>query len=413
MRILQANKFYRIVGGSERYYFDLTNLLNTRGHQVIPFSMNDVHNRETPYKEYFVSSLDYGRISFPDLIKKGPKIVGKMVYSLESKRKIAKLIERIKPDIAHIHMIDHQISPSILDELKKRGIPMIQTLHQYKLICPNYRLYIDRKREVCERCKKRKYYNAIFQRCLKNSLAGSFLASFAMYVHKIFKLYEKNIHTFLVPSLFARDKMVEFGIDRKKLVFLPYMVDTENLVPNYSPSNYILYFGRLAMEKGLFTLLEAMRNFPELPLYIAGRGELESELGAYIERHGMDNVKLVGHRSGRDLRSLIRGAQFVVVPSEWYETFGLTIVESYACGKPVIGADIGGITELIDREKGLLFSPANAEDLAEKIEFFISHPSLLPDLGRNARRFVEQNFSPDWHYTKIMSLYQKVLSSKG
>lgn len=150
MRVLNVNKFYRLVGGSERYYFDLANLLTSRGHQVIPFSMLYSHNRETPYNKYFVSYLDYNQISLRNILRLGPKIVGKMVYSLESKRQIEKLIKDTKPDIAHIHMIDHQISPSILDSLKKLGIPMVQTLHEYKLICPNYRLYIERKRDLRE-----------------------------------------------------------------------------------------------------------------------------------------------------------------------------------------------------------------------------------------------------------------------
>ncbi len=410
MKILNANKFYWFVGGSERYFFDLSNLLNSRGHEVIPFSMQDSRIRETPYSDYFVSNLDYGQISLLNLLRMGPKIVGKMVYSFESRKKIGELIKATKPDIAHIHMIDHQISPSILDVLKREGIPMIQTLHQYKLICPNYKLYIGRKREICERCKGGRYYNTVVHRCLKNSILGSSLASFAMYVHKIFKLYEKNIDTFIVPSRFAKDKMVEFGIDPKKLIFLPYMVDTKYFSPNYSHSGYILYFGRLAEEKGIFTLLQAMKNFPDVPLYIAGGGKLESALKKFVEQQGMDNVKFIGYKTGKNLTSLIRAAQFVVVPSEWYETFGLTIVESFACGKPVIGSDIGGITELISQETGLLFQPGNPEDLAEKIKYFLSHPSFLNEIGKNARRFIEKCFSPDKHFEKIMDLYKRVLA---
>jgi glycosyltransferase involved in cell wall biosynthesis len=408
MRVLNVNKFYRLVGGSERYYFDLANLLTSRGHQVIPFSMLYSHNRETPYNKYFVSYLDYNQISLRNILRLGPKIVGKMVYSLESKRQIEKLIKDTKPDIAHIHMIDHQISPSILDSLKKLGIPMVQTLHEYKLICPNYRLYIERKKEICERCKGGRYYNTVVHRCLKDSMLGSFLASFAMYVHKMLKVYEKNIDTFIVPSRFARDKMLEFGVDPKKLVFLPYMVDTESFSPNYSHSNYFLYFGRLSKEKGLFTLLHAMKNFRNSLLYVVGSGELEDELRAFLEQNGMDNVKLMGYKTSEELRSLIREARFVVVPSEWYETFGLTIVESFACGKPVIGADIGGITELINPETGLLFQPGNSEDLTEKIEYFLSHPSLLKEMGLKARQFVHTNLSPTKHYEKIMSLYRKL-----
>lgn len=410
MKILNVNKFYRLVGGSDRYYFDLSQLLESQGHQVIPFSMHDNRNRSTPYEDYFVSTLDYSQISLSQLIRNGPRIIGKTVYSFESKRKIESLIQVTMPDIAHIHMIDHQISPSIINGLKKYGIPMIQTLHEYKLICPNYRLYIQKRLELCERCKGGKYYNTVVHRCLRNSTLGSFLACVAMYIHKQLKIYERNINTFIVPSRFAKEKMIEFGIDADKLVFLPNMVDTKKFRPNYGHSNYILYYGRLAREKGIHTLIDAFRKIPKSQLYIVGTGELEEELKRLVEEEGMDNVKMLGYKTGEALQSLIREAQFVVIPSEWYEMFGLTIVESFACGKPVIGTNIGGIPELINEETGLLFQPGNVEELAEKIVYFLSHPSVVEDFGRNARKFVEDNFSPPIHLEKIMSLYNKFLN---
>jgi glycosyltransferase involved in cell wall biosynthesis len=399
-----------MVGGSERYYFDLTNLLESHGHTVIPFSMQDSRNRETPYSDFFVSHVDYSKNSIGYILKNAPKIFGKTVYSLESKHKMQDLIRRDKPDIAHIHMIDHQISPSILDVLRKNGIPMIQTLHEYKLICPNYRLYIEKSNEVCERCKGGKYYNTVIHKCLKNSLSGSLLASFAMYVHKLLKIYENNIDTFIVPSRFSMKKMKEFGIDANKLKFLPNMVDINAFTPNYDHSDYILYFGRLAREKGLVTLLEAMKKFPRTRLLIAGTGEMETEIEMAIEKQRMTNVQLLGYITGSKLISLIEGAQFVVVPSEWYETFGLIIVESYACGKPVIGADIGGISELINQDTGLLFRPGNSEELTEKLNHYITHPDLVKEHGRNARKFVEENFAPSLHYERIFSLYQKLMA---
>ena len=409
MKILNVNKFYRIVGGSERYYFDLTNLLESHGHTVIPFSMEDSRNRETPYQDYFVSHIEYEPASFLYYLRNAPKIVGKTVYSLESRRKIGNLIQMEKPDIAHIHMIDHQISPSILGVLKKLGIPIVQTLHEYKLICPNYRLYIGRKKEICERCKGGKYYNTFIHRCLKNSLLGSLLGSFAMYLHKSLKIYEKNINTFIVPSQFAMDKMLDFGIDPAKLVYLPYLVDIDRFTPKYDHSNYVLYFGRLAREKGIFTLLEAIKNFPATRLFIAGAGHLERELHRLVDEKKMKNVKMLGPKSGDRLISLIQNARFVVVPSEWYETFGLTVVESFACGKPVIGADIGGISELISPETGLLFQPGNAEELAEKLNHYLTHAALLKKHGQNARNYVKDHFAPDGHYNKIISLYKKLI----
>ena len=393
------------MGGSERYYFDLTRLLASRGHRVIPFSMLDSQNQDTPYSDYFVSHIDYKNSSFRYLLRNSAKIVGKTLYSFESKHKIEKLIQSTRPEIAHIHMISHHISPSILYILKKYGIPMVQTLHEYKLICPNYKLYIERKGETCERCRGKKFYNAFFHRCLRDSLSGSFLACFAMFIHEFFKMYKNNIDAFIVPSQFSKRKMIEFGVDNKKLVFLPYMIDTENFKPNYSHSNYILYFGRLAKEKGVLTLVKAMSNFRDTQLYVVGTGELEEELNKFVEKKGMENVKFMGHKTGEALKSLIRKAQFVVVPSEWYEVFGLTVAEGFACGKPVIGSDAGGIAELITEETGLLFQPGNSDDLSDKIEYFLTHPSLLKGLGMQARKFVEENFAPSDHYEKIMSIY--------
>ncbi len=217
MKILFVNKFYYLKGGAERYYFDLKNLFEREGHKVIPFSMEDKKNFKSDYSKYFVSNVELEK---PGFSLKDLKTAGRIIYSFEAKKKIEELIKKEKPEIAHINNIYHQISPSILTVLKKYKIPMVQTLHDYKLICPIYILYS--KGGICERCKKYRYYHCTFRKCTKNSRGASLINTKEMYWHKFLKIYENNIDLFISPSNFLRNKILEWGmIKPKKIIVLP------------------------------------------------------------------------------------------------------------------------------------------------------------------------------------------------
>ena len=195
---------------------------------------------------------------------------------------------------------------------------------------------------------------------------------------------------------------------------MPVFVDTGKYLPPYNDSGYIVYFGRLAEGKGLMTLLQAMRKTRGATLCIAGHGPLKTELQRFAEDHNLSNVKFLGFQNDRALKTILAGAAFTVFPSEAYESFGLTIVESFAMGKPVIGSGLGPVPEIInDGVDGLLFEPGNVEALAEKMQYLIDRPELCLDMGHNARRKAEAEYSPSDHYKKLKDLYSSVLFAYG
>lgn len=410
MRILMCNSFYYLRGGAERCFFDLTALLEANGHTVIPFSMAHPKNLPSPYEKHFLSYVDFAeQLQQEGGVKAKLRVAERVIYSREAKRKIAHLIAETKPDIAHIHGIAHETSPSILDAIKRSGMPIVQTLHDYKLVCPNT-TFVSHG-QVCEACDGWRYYNVARKRCKRGSLGASMLASIEAYSHKIMQIYEKNVDTFIAPSQFLRDKVKEHGV-RTEVLHLPNFVHVDSFTPCDEAENYFVYVGRLVDVKGIRTLVEAMRTVGGAKLYIAGGGELENELRAEIAANQLEHVKLLGHLDKEELIALVQKAKGTIIPSEWYENCPMSVLESFACGTPVIGAQIGGIPELVQQEQtGLLFEPGNVAQLAQAMQYAIAHPTEMQEMGRQARRQVERHYSPTVHYEQTLQLYQSLLDS--
>ncbi|MFZ5516460.1 MAG: glycosyltransferase family 4 protein [Candidatus Zhuqueibacterota bacterium] len=410
MKILMVNKFYYIMGGSERYYFELTKILEAHGHEVIPFAMKDPKNFKTEYEEYFVDNIEFNLGSAWEKVKNSGRITARIIYSLQARKRIESLIEKTRPDIAHLHMIDHQISPSILHSLKKYNIPVILTAHQSKVICPNYRMFNWNTMQNCEKCLDGHYYHPIIEKCHKNSRMAGLLIAVETYLHKMMRIYEDNVDIFHVPSKFFQQKFTQAGIDPRKIEQLYYTIQIDQYKPHYENEDYYVYFGRLEEAKGLMTLLKAAEKVKKSQLYIIGKGDHRAELEQFVAAKNITNVKFLGARYGEELKDLISKSKFIVVPSECYDNSPLVVYEAYAMGKPVIGSIMGGIPELIDnRETGLLFQAGDSDELADRIDFLLSYPQLLNEYGRNARTKAEREFSPEVHYQKILTKYQRLL----
>ncbi len=404
-----CNSYYYLRGGSERCFFDLTALLEQNGHEVIPFSMLDERNQPTEYDRYFISHVD-----FPSQLGSGSSLrskigtVERVIYSREARQNIQQLLADTQPDIAHIHGIAQETSPSILPAIRKAGIPIVQTLHDYKLLCPNTNFVSHG--QVCEKCKVHRYQNVILNRCKRDSFAASFLAGLEMAVHKAGQIYERNVDVFITPSEFLRDKLVEYGI-RNRIEHLPNFIETERIQPDFEPDDYFVYYGRLTAVKGVQTLLRAMLEVPRSHLYIAGTGELEEELQDFVHNSGLDNVTFLGHLGAGELFPLVQKAAFSVVPSEWYENYSMSVIESLAAATPVIGARIGGIPEQVkDGWNGLLFEPGNAGQLAQKINDMLDQPQRAQEMGRNGRAQVEKINDPKHHYQATVEIYRSLLA---
>ncbi len=411
MKILMVDKYFFIKGGAERYFFELKRVLEAKDHQVIPFSMKHPNNFTTSYDRFFVDNIEYSNGSLWRSVLNAPRAFGRMVYSLHARDRIRRLIETEKPDIAHLHMIDHQLSPSILHVLKDFDIPVIQTVHQYKLVCPNYRLYNPRTNGICEKCLDGHFYHPVVERCHKGSTVASAMVAFETFLHRRFRIYENNIDIFHVPSHFMGEKLLAAGVRKEKVRHLFYTLKLDEYEPQFEFQDYIIYLGRLAPEKGILTLIKAMAKTQQTRLLIIGGGPERDRLERYVMEHAVDNVEFVGERGGEELRSLVRNCRFMVVPSEWYDNSPLVIYEAFAYGKPVIGAKMGGISELIDDgQNGFHFRAGEVDELADKIAFLDSHPELIGEFGRRARAKAETVFSPEHHYQQICRWYDELLT---
>ena len=252
MRILLINSHHKILGGSERYYLNLSNLLKSRGHKVAHFSMLDRGNFPTKWSKYFVSHINLTKNTPKDFIRK----IFRMPYSFEAKNKINILLDKFRPDIVHINNIYYYISPSILGEIKKRGIPIVQTVHDYQLISPNTILFYNGK--VCEVTKKDRYYKALENRWRKPYVA-TIMSVITIYIQYFFKFFEKNVDYFITPSIFMKNKLLEYGFKTKNIVHLPNFTNFSSFKSKFTKklitNRYVLFFGRLDEPKGVLFLL--------------------------------------------------------------------------------------------------------------------------------------------------------------
>ena len=407
MKILMVHKFYYIEGGAERYLFNLTELLERQGHQVIPFAMHHPKNVSTKYNQYFVDYFEPDKELATLGLLNGAKAAARVVFNKQAQKNIEQIIDDFSPDIAHVHGVYHHLSPSVLFSLKKKNIPVIFTLHEYKILCPSY-LFLDGQGKVCELCEGKKFWHATAKKCFRNSLAASGLVSVESYVHRILKTYHKNVDLYLSPSKFLQGKMIQYGYPKERVEWLPYSIPIDQYEPNYEYEDYFVYVGRLSHEKGVAELVHAMKKVPHIKLKVIGTGRLEDELKQYIQQNSLNNVELVGYKSGAELRDIVRKAMFVAVPSVVYDNSPLSIYEAFALGKPVVGATIGGIPELVDEGKdGFLFTSGDEESLVKSLNKMIECKNEFPIMGKNARKKAENLFGPKAHVERIEQIYKR------
>lgn len=403
MKIIFANNYFYIRGGSERVFYDEANMLTSYGHEVAFFARHFHKNLASEYSKYFPSELEYENVPLLKRISASFK----MVYSYECKDKFDSLLRIFNPDIIHAHNIYGRLTTSIIDAAKKRYIPVVMTLHDYKLICPSYLMLLDDR--ICELCKGKKFYYCVLKKCHKQSLVSSLIYTIESYYNNLLKKYDW-IRYFICPSKFILKKHEEAGMPEEKLIHIPNFINLENFKPNYNHEEYILFAGRLSKEKGMLTLLKAAKEINVL-VRIVGDGPLRDQLYNYVKENRINNVDFEGYKSGEEFKDLFRNALFLVFPSEWYENAPMTILEAFAYGKPVIGSNIGGIPEMIiENETGLLFNPGNYQELREKINFLLSHPSLIVQMGKNAREKVEKEYNAEIHYERLMGVYTNICS---
>lgn len=406
MKILVANKFFYPGSGPEMVLFQSMETLKKLGHETIPFSMKHPSNLPTPYSKYFVTEVNYHDQNGSFVRKL--KIATSLIYSWEAKKKMERLLEDSRPDVAHLHNIYHQLSPSILPVLKKRGIPTVMTLHDFKLVCPNYTFL--RSDSLCEICEGKYFYQAIKHRCIYNSLVFSALGALEMYLHRWWGVYTKSVDLFIALSKFAKNKMTKYGIPEEKIVVLPNCIDLSSNYPTGKTEDYILFVGRLSEKDGIITLVKAMERLPQIKLVIAGEGELKEKLLQIKRGKKLDNIHLAGFLKGDKLKKLVNEAKFTVFPAIWYHNCPVAILESLAFSKPVVASNLGSIPEFVeDGVDGLLFEPGDTFDLSEKIKYLYQKPLLVKKMGIAGRLKIENRFSKDAYYPQLLKIYQNLL----
>jgi len=403
LNILAINKFYWRKGGSEAVFFSEKQMLEKAGHQVVPFSMKSDRNEESDYSRFFVDEVDYDKGGLLNKLSSALKII----YSFNAKRKMKQLLSANSPELAHFHIFQHQISPSVFGPLKAKGIPIVLTLHDLKPICPNYKYYVNNR--VCEDCLGGKFYHCFTNRCTKGSTLGSLVNTIEMYLHTLMNYYQ-SVDKYIAVSHFYKKKMIEAGYAESKIAYLPNYIDSNQFQADGEDRGYMLYFGRLSEEKGIETYLDCAMQNRGIPFYIVGTGPLEQDLKDKADQAQLENVHFLGFKQGDELRDLVSHCTCVVVPSEWYENCPMTILEAYASGRPVIGADIGGIPELIDEGvDGYTFSPGDVGSLSKRINWIWDNRALAHDMGRSGRKKVEDKFNAQAHYDALLNIYRSVL----
>lgn len=415
MKIALVNYRYFISGGPERYYFNIKEILESNGHTVIPFSIKHPKNFDTEYEQYFPESV--GDEEYFNNTRKTPatiiKSFSRMYYSFEAKRKFAALLRDTQPDVVYIMQYHNKLSPSIIDAARKAGIPVVHRISDFQYMCPNA-LFYNESTGVCEDCLKGKRLSCVRNRCVHDSAILSLLKAGAKAFHDMIGVPQK-IDRFVVPSSFTLGKLAEYGIPKGKMCHIPTFFNPNSipagLEPKYEP--FFLYVGRIEKQKGLETLIRAFSD-TEMNLKIIGfsNGGYQETLSKSLEgsRH---NIEFLGRMSFDQIVPYLNTCLCTVVPSEWYDNFPNAILESFAFAKPVIATDFGSLPELVkDGVTGLTFPYADWKALRQCAQKLSDNPLLAQQMGANALKMVQTEYSADKHYKALMDVFNSLTTKK-
>lgn len=399
MKILFINKFLHPNGGSETYIFKLGSFLRSKGHEVEYFGMEhkgrSVGNKKNAYTEDmdFHGGSKLSHLTYPI----------KTIYSTEARKKLRIVLDDLKPDAIHLNNFNYQLTPSVILEIVKwkkqtgSDCRIVYTAHDYQLICPNHMLRNPNTNENCEKCLGNRFISCLKGKCIHGSLAKSAVGMAESYFWRLNGAY-KYIDQIICCSEFMKSMLDTEPVFRTKTITLHNFIERVEY-KDVQKKDYVLYFGRFSVEKGIGTLTEVCRALPEIQFIFAGTGSLSDKLSS------IPNIKNVGFQTGEALERLIREARFSVYPSEWYENCPFSVMESQMYSTPVLGADIGGIPELIAVGKtGELFKSGDAEDMRSKIRSLWNDPKRLLDYTNGCRRIKFDTI--DEYCEKLTKIYK-------
>lgn len=394
MKILFINKFLYRKGGAETYMLDIATELKKRGHEIQFFGMYDKKNEVGNQLNLYTKNVDFHQKSIANIWY--PFTI---IYSLEAKLKLRKLLNYFKPDIVHLNNINFQITPSVIDEIYNHKIPIIQTVHDFQFVCPNHLLYNPKQNKICTKCISKSKWNCMSGKCIHGSFLKSMIGSLEAILYKHKDTYS-YINELICPSKFMKKVLSKDQRFDGKTTFLQnFSKEYEN--KTYAKQDYVLYFGRLYEEKGIRNIVEAAKQLKEIPFVIAGEGPLEPICA------GIENLKFVGYKTGEELERLISEAKFCVYPSIWYENCPLSIIESQKLGTPVLTTSIGGMKELVD--KNLLINGVTATDLVSSISKAYYQEEFLKEMMNDAKKRARNYQSVSDYVNSLIKIYKRNL----
>lgn len=385
MKILQVHNYYQFSGGEDTVFSNEYKLLTYYVHELIQFTKS---NKEIDNYNIFQKS----------------KLFFNAVYSRATFEEVLKIIKEHKPDICHVHNTLTLITPSVYYACKEMGVPVVQTLHNYRLMCSN--AYLFRNGKVCEECIGKSLYHSVKYGCYRNSRLQTFVLARTIEWNKKQGTWNNLIEVFIALTEFSKQKFIEGGIQENKIFVKPNFLFED---PGYSEKNegYFLFAGRLDITKGFNVLVKAAEKLPNLKFKVAGDGILRSNLD------GVLNIEYLGQLNRNDLILELKESSAFIFPSVLYENMPMTIIESFACGKPVIASNLGAMAELIENGKtGLLFEPGNVDDLVKKILWAKNNPEKMKKMGLNARKEFEEKYTAEKNFMILMNIYENVIEKK-
>jgi glycosyltransferase involved in cell wall biosynthesis len=394
MKVLVVHNSYQQRGGEDAVVEAETDLLSEKGHSIVRFARHNDELRTISPASAVVKAVD-------------------AVWATTSVRMLRDLISREKPDVAHFHNTFPLISPAAYYACTKAGIPVVQTLHNYRLLCPTATFV--REGRVCQDCLgKGVPWPGIWHACYRGSVSQSAVLGSMLAIHKMLRTWQTKVTTYIALSEFARRLFIQGGIPRNRITVKPNFVSPDP-GPKLGRGEYALFVGRCSEEKGVQTLLDAWAQLDsQIPLVLIGDGPLREGLHRRINDRNLFNVNLLGQLPQNEVLHRMRGARFLICPSIWFEGFPVTVAEAFACGLPVLSSRIGGLAEIIeDGRTGLHFNPGDVSDLASKAKWAWAHERETRQMGCAARAEFEAKYTADNNYSQLMNIYKRALGKSG
>lgn len=387
MKIVLVHNRYHQPGGEDVVFDSEKRLLQQAGHQVISYVRSNMELQDT---------------SIVDRIAIAPQ----MLWSSKTRSEFAAVLENEHPDVVHVHNTFLVISPSIYWACRQYGVPVVQTLHNFRLLCPAASFYRDGK--ICRECVDQTLLQGIRHGCYRNSRAATAGVALMLALHRTLDTWRKSITRFIALTDFARRQFIEAGLPPERLVVKPNFVDPDPQERS-GPGEYAIYVGRFMENKGLGTLLKAWAQLPApYPLHIIGDGPERAALEAQAHEYQLSAITFRGRLPHAEVIAAVKGARFSIVPSTWYEGLPMCILEAFACGTPVLCSRIGGLPEIVeDHVTGLHFTPGDARDLASQVDWAWNHPAEIVRMGRAARRKYEAHYTAEKNYNLLLRIYEQ------